>query len=56
MTVVEAALVKVAAPKATHGGEIIRLPPVPGQFLPLVQPEEAPEGPHGGENLQLHLV
>ncbi|XP_045070359.1 uncharacterized protein LOC123484277 [Coregonus clupeaformis] len=30
-------------PEDAHRGETIRLPPVPGQFLPLIQPEEAPE-------------
>ena len=43
-------------PEDAHGGETVRLPPVPGQFFRLVQPEEAPEGPHRGETLQLPPV
>ena len=43
-------------PENTHGGETIQLPSVPGQFLTLIQPEEAPDGPHRGETLQLYPV
>jgi hypothetical protein len=50
-------------PKDAHGGEIVSLPLVPGQFLQFLQPEEvlpsapaegAPEGPHWKNAVHLY--